>query len=164
MSSPWLMSGTTSFTPAARSAATAGESNCSSSIATAPEPAWKYARIGSFGAMSIGAVSRARPRAVVAFVVGTGAAAPRPVTRRNVRVSVSITAPFYLACVLDPLRGFPEPEAHVCRAHRRPDRGGELRADRIEVDLAGEACGECIEGASRVVARAVEASIHPRLH
>ncbi len=41
MSSPWLMSGTTSFTPAWRSAETAGESSASSSIATAPDPAWK---------------------------------------------------------------------------------------------------------------------------
>ena len=103
MSSPWLMSGTTSFTPAARSARTAVESSCRSSIATAPEPAVKYARIGSFGAMSIGGVSRTGARVSARFA-GAAASASRPITRRKVRVSVIICAPFYPLTVRNTLR------------------------------------------------------------
>ena len=86
MSSPWLMSGTTSLTPAARSALTAGDSRWSSSIGTAPDPAWKYARIGSFGAISIGGVSTIR--APASESAGGAAVRPRPVTLRSVLVSV----------------------------------------------------------------------------
>src|SRR6266568_2396596 len=119
MSSPWLMSGTTSLTPAARSALTAGESSWSSSIATAPDPAWKYARIGSFGAMSIGGVSRARPRAVMVLVVGAGAAhdPPERPSERQHQESVLLTGR---------PRSVTKPEADVGGAHRRADRCGEL--------------------------------------
>ena len=49
---------------------------------------------GGKAKVSIGGVSRARPRAVMIFVVVAGAAGLRPMTRRNVRVSVSISSPF----------------------------------------------------------------------
>ena len=103
MSSPWLMSGTTSFTPAPRSARTAGESSSRSSIATAPDPAWKYARIGSFGAMSIGGVSSTRAR-FGARVSAVGATLRPPKARRKVLVREIISAPFYAAGVRESLR------------------------------------------------------------
>ncbi len=48
--------------------------------------------------------------------------------------------------------------------HGRPDRGEKISAQRVEIDHVTQPVGEQIEGARRVVTRAVEAPVDGVLH
>src|SRR5256712_4276343 len=120
MSSPWLTSGTTSFTPAARRSRRAGESSWSPSSATGPGALIRYMTSGSLGAMSTCGVSgvrregRAAERSA-ARTDGAVGSACRPRTQRSDRAKLSISTSFYGPGVRKALRGSPlEPQGdHV---------------------------------------------------
>src|SRR5438552_15264005 len=112
MSSPWLTSGTTSFTPAARRSRSAGESSWSPSSATGPGALIRYMTSGSLGAMSTRGVSavRCEGRAMEWSVARADEAVgsdPRPRTQRSDRAKLSISTSFYGPGVRKALRGSP---------------------------------------------------------
>src|SRR2546425_4743849 len=118
MSSPWLTSGTTSFTPAARRSRRAGESSWSPSSATGPGALIRYMTSGSLGAMSTRGVSAVRREGRVAErsaaradeAVGSD---PRPRAQRSDPAKLSISTSLYRAGVRKALRGsLPGPEGH----------------------------------------------------
>src|SRR5438093_9897696 len=118
MSSPWLTSGTTSFTPAARRSRSAGESSWSPSSATGPGALIRYMTSGSLGAMSTRGVSAVRREGRVVErsaaradeAVGSD---PRPRTQRSDRAKLSISTSLYGAGVRRALRGSPPgPQGH----------------------------------------------------
>src|SRR2546428_12379499 len=112
MSSPWLTSGTTSFTPAARRSRRAGESSWSPSSATGPGAVVRYVTSGAVGAMSTCCLSgvrrggRAAERSA-ARTDGAVGSACRPRTQRSDRAKLSISTSFYGPGVRKALRGSP---------------------------------------------------------